>query len=314
MVLPSLAGALGSVLAPIFALSVYPYHVAEEPLHAGFHDQSRNSAGLLRTSSPMAVVIATTSPTPRPPSLYEHYLPRRLYPGTYQNYCGPTPEIRVEGGKCSAHGWHGDDPVDRVDDACRLHDLSYCKCGSEFLARQGRPVVDSNEDDVPPMLSTMTALRFLTKPTLEKTVRADGEYFDCINKADRDLIATGVRVRGEMQRSGCSVDPKLSWFCDLSGGGTLGAFEKVNLSIFLKDLDFDFFEKSGKSTAAGGVERPLQIPRKSLTLQGMEQRREMDLQKELHEGKSVADAASASSVKEDEERIIRMLQQFDADE
>ena len=208
------------------------------------------------------------------------YLPRRLYPGTYGEFCGPTPEIQVNQG-CAVHGWHADVPKDRVDEACELHDIAYCKCEDELMARQRNP----NEEI--PMLSSLTALRFATKPALDRTAPVDKLYFDCINKADRQIITAGIQVRSEMQRSGCSADPTLSWFCDL-GQGTLGVFEKVNLDIFLRDLDFDDQNK--------------QVPLKEL-----ERRRQLDLQTELQRGKNLADAASSGPVQEDEQQMLKRL-------
>ena len=85
------------------------------------------------TSSDAVPPTTRVSATNKSPT--EDYLPRRLYPGTYQNYCGPTPEVDRVGG-CVAHGWHGDDALDSVDAACRLHDVSYCQCESELLQRR----------------------------------------------------------------------------------------------------------------------------------------------------------------------------------
>ena len=58
-----------------------------------------------------------------------------LYPGTYGNYCGPTPEI--DRASCTAHGRFGDDPVDIVDAQCRVHDLGYCNCEKDWRGRLG---------------------------------------------------------------------------------------------------------------------------------------------------------------------------------
>jgi hypothetical protein len=151
----------------------------------------------------------------------------------------------------------------------------------------------------------MTALRFLagTKPTLERTLHADAPFFECANQADRQLIATGITVRGEMQRSGCSIDPSLAWMCDLGvKGGTLDAFEKVNLNIFLRDLDAD--ENSGRDQQQRDGQQEVRLVE-------LEQRRQLDLKKELKNGKVVADAASSEAVQEDENRILRKLLYYD---
>ena len=210
-------------------------------------------------------------------STTENYLPRRLYPGTYKNFCGPTPETSIKDG-CTAHGWHGDDALDKVDEACRLHDISYCACETQLLSRK-----HSNEEIAG--LSSLVALRFLTLPTLTKTV--DQEYLDCIHKADTNLIATGVRVRGEQQRSNCATEP--SWFCQATGY-TLGTFEKVNLDIFLRDLDAD---------------DPNPRERDSLTT--LERQRHNDLMNQLKNGKTIAEASSSQLVQDDEMRLLERL-------
>jgi hypothetical protein len=219
--------------------------------------------------------VSTSAPNPN-----VNYLPRRLYPGTYGEFCGPTPEVEVKQG-CAVHGWHGDAPKDRVDEACEFHDIAYCNCEDGLLARRRAPKEDF------PLLASMTALRFATKPALERAAPVDKEYFDCINKADRQIITTGIQVRSEMQRSGCSTDPTLSWFCDL-GQGTLGVFEKVNMDIFLRDLDFD-------------------DQNKQITLKELERKRQLDLQIELQRGKTLADAASSGPVQEDEQQMLQRL-------
>ena len=183
--------------------------------------------------------------------IYENYLPRLLYPATYERYCGPTPEIQVNQG-CVAHGWHNlDQPTDRVDDACRIHDISYCNCQTELLVRRDMSkkkmtkknnnqqtsttitIPDDDSIDVSslkeiPLLSSLTALRhILTKPGIEyvverlmagsssnsngsdddsnRSIILDKEYFDCINRADKQLITTGIQLRSEIQRTKCNV-------------------------------------------------------------------------------------------------------------
>ena len=219
--------------------------------------------------------VSSTEPNPN-----ENYLPRRLYPGTYGEFCGPTPEV-VVGQACAVHGWHGDTPIDRVDEACELHDIAYCKCEDELLARQKAPIQEI------PLLSSMTALRFATKPALEMALPVDKEYFACINKADRQIISTGIQVRSELHQSSCSIDPSLAWFCDL-GQGTLGVFEKVNLDIFLRDLDYD-------------------DQNKRISLKELERQRQIDLQQELRRGKNLAEAASSNPVQEDEKMMLQRL-------
>ena len=156
----------------------------------------------------------------------------------------------------------------------------------------------------------MVALRFATKPALQAvpTIQADAEYFDCIHRADQELIATGIRIRGEQQRAGCSTDPSLAWFCDLSGKGTLAAFEQVNLNIFLKDLDND--EDRGKGNSNIDASRWAVFrtkPSARETLAQIEHRREDDILRRLQSGVSVSEAASSPDVMADEERLLSKL-------
>lgn len=278
--------------------------------------QVRTTASSTEQLNPTSHVGTTVSST-------ENYLPRKLYPGTYQNYCGPTPEIQVKGG-CIAHGWYGDAPKDQVDAACQQHDVAYCNCETKFMQRKRmkrqspsqeiQTQMDSanidDEEEPIPLLASMVALRFATKPALQvaPTIQADAEYFDCIHRADQELIATGIRIRGEQQRAGCSTDPNLAWFCDLSGKGTLSAFEKVNLSIFLSDLDSD----EGKSDVDASRWSVFRTGSKDgsnarETLAQIEHRRESDILRRLQTGVSVAEAASSPDVMADEEKLLSKL-------
>ena len=169
--------------------------------------------------------------------------------------------------------------------------------------------IDEEEEPIP-LLASMVALRFATKPALQvaPTIQADTEYFDCIHRADQELIATGIRIRGEQQRAGCSTDPNLAWFCDLSGKGTLSAFEKVNLSIFLSDLDAD----EGKSDVDASRWAVFRTRSKDgsnsrETLAQIEHRRESDIMRRLQTGVSVAEAASSPDVMADEEKLLSKL-------
>lgn len=248
--------------------------------------QSQTFVGTAAIPFPITIL---QSPSTIPSSATENYLPRRLYPGTYGQFCGPTPEVEVKNA-CTVHGWHGDDPIDKVDEACERHDIAYCKCEDELLSRREAPKEDL------PMLSSMTALRFATKPALTRVLPVvDNAYFNCINKADREIIKTGIQVRSDMQRSACATDPSLAWFCEL-GQGTLGVFEKVNLDIFLKDLDFDYQQQQQYSNKK-------QLPQ----LQELERRRQLDLARELKQGKNLAEAASSAPVQGDEMAMMQRL-------
>lgn len=244
---------------------------------------------------------AVTSTTILTASSTEGYLPRKLYPGSYGEFCGPTPEVQVKQA-CALHGWHSDEPRDRVDAACEQHDLSYCQCQTSLRKRQRNPSSmeaasilpmasdETSELDEIPLLSSMTAVRFAVKPAMSKVIPLDKEYFDCIHKADQELIVRGISIRGEMQQSGCSVDPSLAWFCGV-GQGTLESFEKVNLAIFLRSLDSD--DQS--------------VPKESTTLTQLEARRQKDLQEVLKAGKPLSEAASSDSVRADEIAMVRKL-------
>lgn len=222
----------------------------------------------------------------------ENFLPRKLYPGTYKNFCGPTPEVSpTNRDECRAHGWHGDDALDEVDAACRLHDIKYCECEGELLSRLKRG------DQRIPLLSPVAALRFVTNPVL-KAEGVDSAYLKCINRADRELIATGIRIRGEQQRTDCKGDG-LDWFCKPEdNSGTLAAFEKVSLSIFLKDLDADEMD-SMKPNGHDSARTP--------PLSQMEGKRHADLMDGIRRGKKISDAASSGTVQKDEERMLIKL-------
>ena len=136
-------------------------------------------------------------------------LARRLWPGTYGNYCGPTPEVDPSLG-CVAHGWRGDAPVDTVDASCMQHDVSYCRCDQGLRQRSGER----------PLLSVLTALRSqLGARVIDSTL--DSTYLACVNRADTELIADGVRVRGRAQRDGCTGSDQPGWFCDLEPSSIL---------------------------------------------------------------------------------------------
>jgi len=230
----------------------------------------------------------------------ENYLPRRLYPGTYKNYCGPTPEVSPSRG-CVAHGWHGDNAVDAVDGACRLHDLGYCKCQSELLTRRGGGDITATTDFASSsFLSSAVALRFVTKPILSgtddgavapKNQIVDSDYLSCIKRADQELLTRGIQLRSEQQRDNCSSDPDLSWFCRPSSK-TLQAFEQVNLNIFLHNMDSDNNSNSGRKDS----------------LVQWEHQRQADLAKETtKEDHSLSKAVSSSAVRHDEEEMLQLL-------
>ena len=181
-----------------------------------------------------AVLIATaTLAPPAPVAAGEYYAPRLLYPGTYGNFCGPTPEVSAGGG-CSERGWKGNVPIDAVDAACLAHDMRYCACESALRERRGPRATPSS-------LSVLTALRTtgLSVPVLE-SLGVDEEYLGCAHEADVGLISDGMRVRSAAQRGGCTGSPYDAprWFCDLSGP-ILGRVELVDFGLFLSNLDWN---------------------------------------------------------------------------
>jgi hypothetical protein len=334
--------------APLYLLSLSPLPpIVPEPSTPVFVTVATSYAptvarpSLSTTSRPFSFPwSATTSSTVlSSTSSTADYLPRKVYPGTYKNYCGPTPEVQVQKG-CTAHGWHGDTPVDLVDDACRLHDVSYCQCESQWLTRQHRTVEESV-----PLLSSMVALRFtMAAPaaaatsTLPATVQelipklpVDTDYRDCIHRADQELIARGIQVRSQMQATGCSTDPSLAWFCDItttmvpsdtahrtnplksrsafgSGSSTLQVFEKVNLDIFLRDLDSDDdYYNRRTATAATTSNTAVATARSSVSLVELERQRQWKMTQELKSGKTVAEAVSSPSVKQVELQMLQRL-------
>mmetsp|Transcript_4657 Transcript_4657/g.6746 ORF Transcript_4657/g.6746 Transcript_4657/m.6746 type:complete len:272 (-) Transcript_4657:260-1075(-) len=223
----------------------------------------------------------------------ENYLPRRLYPGTYKNFCGPTPEITINDG-CRSHGWHGDDAEDPVDDACRLHDISYCGCESQLATRQrngGKTTLVTSSSK----LSSVVALRYITRPALVLSRQVDQEFIDCIHKADVALIEKGIQMRGEEQRNNCQNSNALDWFC--KEGGTLASFENFNLAIFLHNLDDD--------------EKEVRRKTHTYSLAELERQRKTDMQQELSKGKSLSAAALSESVRHDEEEMLRSVRNME---
>ena len=198
------------------------------------HPSSERASGLARRLRPAhdawigAVALAAASVIASTPAALadEYYLPRLVYPGTYGNFCGPTPEF--------PRGWHGNQPVDAVDRACQAHDAAYAVCGSGLLKRQGPAAT-------PPLLSVLIALRAtgLTSPYLEK-IGVDREYMRCVHSADQGLIRDGLEVRGSSQRNACADDPYTNppWFCSLQSL-TLARIERVDFDLFLANLDWD---------------------------------------------------------------------------
>ena len=193
-------------------------------------ERGKRALGVLSLSSALMTAPETSVASTQPiTSSTENYLPRKLYPGVYGEYCGPTPEVQPTDG-CAPHGWHSDQPKDLVDDACRIHDMSYCNCDAEFRKRSGKTV---------PMLASQVALRFATGNLLKKE-GVDLPYLVCIDKADKALIKTGLqlRAREEQLAEEKPEDEPLKWFRD-KDSDTLARFEKVNLRVFLASLDSD---------------------------------------------------------------------------
>ena len=183
--------------------------------------------GAAAAPTPALAATATATATAER-SGYELYPPRLLFPGTYGNFCGPTPEF--------PRGWRGDEPVDAVDRACQRHDASYDLCADRLRARRG-----GRELPVGRLLPTLAALRStgLTDGVLEAS-GVDAEYRRCVHAADQGLIRDGLEVRRASQRAECAGDafdfPR--WFCELRSL-TLARIERVDFDLFLADLDWD---------------------------------------------------------------------------
>lgn len=224
--------------------------------------------------------FASSSPT-------EDYLPRRLYPGTYAEYCGPTPEVTPADG-CAPHGWHNDKPADLVDDACRIHDINYCNCDSEFRQRTGKTIN---------MLASQAALRFATGDLLKKE-GVDMPYLVCIDKADKALIKTGLQIRAKEEQLVVEKpeDLPLHWFRD-KDSDTLARFEKINLRVFLASLDSD-----PKLLDAQGQQKR--------TLTELEATRSRDLRKALQANNGrMKEASSDPRVLDDDKALFDLLDQ-----
>lgn len=50
----------------------------------------------------------------------------------YGNYCGPGPELDKTCSKL-ADGSPLPNPINSVDATCKAHDISYCKCGANWM-------------------------------------------------------------------------------------------------------------------------------------------------------------------------------------
>jgi len=174
--------------------------------------------------------------------------------GTYGNYCGPTPEIDLAAG-CVPHGRFGDDPIDAADAACQRHDLNYCACDRAWISRRGAVGQPAPQTG----LSALTAVRGLrlgARPLLEARGADDG-YFECVSEADALLVRDGIAMRAQAQQSDCinsgSESGEPEWFCEANNGGkkdagTLVRFERINLALFLRALDFDLAREDDTST------------------------------------------------------------------
>lgn len=171
------------------------------------------------------------------------YLPRLLYPGTYGNFCGPTPEF--------PGGWRGNEPIDAVDGACQAHDAAYDACKIGLRGRSGSQATPST-------LSVLTALRStgLSAPVLS-SIGSDEEYLNCVHAADQGLIRDGLRIRAASQRRACPGGydyPK--WFCQLQSL-TLSRIERVDFDLFLADLDWDDARRSSPADQSGSTQLAL---------------------------------------------------------
>ena len=160
------------------------------------------------------------------------YLPRALFPGTYGNFCGPTPEFCIERG-CAVEGRRGSTPIDFIDAACLQHDIEYCACDAALQKRRGVAV----SDHPPPLaMSTVTAVRGLVGDRLLRAAGGDDDFAACSHRADVKLIREGIEKRSAAQTSACAAAPR--WLCKRDLALTLGRFERVDLWIFERALDF----------------------------------------------------------------------------
>ena len=91
---------------------------------------------------------------------------------------------------CKVHGEIGRS-ADEVDEACALHDKSYCICDAELRERMNGKVIN--------MLSTQAALRFFTGDIL-KAQGVDEKYVSCVDEADKDLLVRGLSIREKEER------------------------------------------------------------------------------------------------------------------
>ena len=92
----------------------------------------------------------------------------------------------------------------------------------------------------------------------------------------------------------------MGWFCqDQQPFGTLAAFERINLTIFLKDLDSDESRSSVLSVTK---------EQRRHTLSQLERKRQTDVKKNLKSGMTISDAVQSKAIEDDEQEMLKYLQ------
>ena len=260
------------------------------------------TAPLVASAWAATTLMLSSSPT-------ANYLPRILYPGTYGNYCGPTPEVTCP--DCKPNGWRGAEPLDRVDAACARHDVDYCGCENAWRERRTARGLEADGS----LLSVFVALRGFEWPRTFLQARGiDDAYLQCVSRADAALLDKGISIRSEEQRSNCASSGSLTWFCD-KNKDTLLRFERVNLAIFLKALDSD---RRNADNDQQQVQQQMQTQQQVQTqvqtqqqpppsLEMLEGRRRRALKLADARGEPLAAAVSSPAAVEAEEGLLSLL-------
>jgi len=116
-------------------------------------------------------------------------------------------------------------------------------------------------------LSALTATRGLGigARSLLEAQGADDGYFACVSEADALLVRDGIAMRAQAQQTNCvdsgSEIGQPQWFCEANDDakkntGTLARFERINLALFLRALDFDLAREEARSERTVTSSRP----------------------------------------------------------
>jgi hypothetical protein len=115
----------------------------------------------------------------------------------YGNYCGPGPDLLLP---------NNPDPIDPIDELCKLHDEAYQICGDNLSLDSGR--------NISPVLNQLMPIRFLFPSIFLSILHGNSKkYLKCMYDADK------VFVTGCDDLAASFKLPKW-WFVDNDGDKT----------------------------------------------------------------------------------------------